>query len=170
MQYPNQNVIWNTWNTLNKRLQYASETLVAYVTSWSTFATSIWNTCNISLKHLKHWKHTFATCAFSTISPCCLGWRLGGGAELAASVEKAVTDPVEKATVGPWAGEACDRQEAWWWGRKTGCCGLMWMRCQPVEWRCDRVGGAVESIVAKAARWSTVAESCRGATLRWVFS
>jgi hypothetical protein len=43
-------------------------------TSWSTFRTSIYNTCNISLKHLKH---AIATCTLSVASACCLDkWRL----------------------------------------------------------------------------------------------
>jgi hypothetical protein len=103
--------IWNRWNTLNKRLQYAFETLAAYAISRSTFSTSIWNTWNISLKHLKHFKHTFTTFIFSAISPYCLKlearWRkeftgveLASDAELATPVEKAATGPVEKAAAG----------------------------------------------------------------------
>ena len=41
-----------------------------------TFATSIYNTCNITLKK-KHLKYTSATCVFSVTSACCLDeWRL----------------------------------------------------------------------------------------------
>jgi hypothetical protein len=42
--------------------------------SQSTFATSIYNTCNI---HLKHLKHTIITYTFSVASACCFDeWRL----------------------------------------------------------------------------------------------
>jgi hypothetical protein len=37
-------------------------------TSQSNFATSIYNTCNIPLKHLKHLKYTLATCASQGMS------------------------------------------------------------------------------------------------------
>jgi hypothetical protein len=70
----------------------------------------------------------FATCAFNATSSCCLGiearrrveftgLELAGVAELVASVEKAVTGPVEKAVAGLCVGEAGGRQ---WRGRKTG--------------------------------------------------
>ena len=39
----------------------------------STFVTSIYNPCNISPKHLKHLKHTLATCAFSKTWQA-IGW------------------------------------------------------------------------------------------------
>jgi hypothetical protein len=62
--------------------------------------------CNIPLKHLKHLKHTFATRAFSIISPCYLGMEdrrrveFTDGAKLTALVEDAAS-PVENATTGP---------------------------------------------------------------------
>jgi hypothetical protein len=40
--------------------------------------------------------------------------------ELAASVEKAVADPMEKAALGPCTGEGRGGQEARWRGRRTG--------------------------------------------------
>jgi hypothetical protein len=39
-------------------------TIATYATSRSTFATSIWNACNVPLKHLKYLKQTLATCPF----------------------------------------------------------------------------------------------------------
>jgi hypothetical protein len=39
-------------------------TITTYAASRSTFATFIWNACNIPLKHLKHLKQTLATYAF----------------------------------------------------------------------------------------------------------
>ena len=74
---------------------------------------------------MKHLKHTFATCAFSATSPCCLGMEarrrmefmgleLAGAAELVAPVEKAVAGPVEKAAADPCAGEARGTREARW--------------------------------------------------------
>jgi hypothetical protein len=53
----------------NRRLQHMYIAIATYATSGSTFATSIWNTCNIPLKHLKKLKCMFATCAFSATSP-----------------------------------------------------------------------------------------------------
>jgi hypothetical protein len=57
--------IWkNRWNIENKSLQHTCTTIATYATSQFVFVTSIWNTCNIPLKHLKHLKQTLATCAF----------------------------------------------------------------------------------------------------------
>ena len=39
----------NRWNIGNKILQHTCTTIATYATSWFTFATSIWNTCNIPL-------------------------------------------------------------------------------------------------------------------------
>jgi hypothetical protein len=68
-------------------------------------------------------------------------------------MEKAATGPVEKVMVGPCAGEARGRREAWWSGSKTGCRAL--------ERRCDgeRHGEEGNCAVAEAAQWSVVAES-----------
>jgi len=57
---------------------YTLENIIATCAIFrSTFATSIYNTCNVPLKHLKHLKYTLATCAFSVASACCLDeWRL----------------------------------------------------------------------------------------------
>jgi hypothetical protein len=61
-------------NIRNRILQHTCTTIATYATSWSIFATSAWNTCNIPLKHLKH---MLATCDFSTMSPCYLDeWTL----------------------------------------------------------------------------------------------
>jgi hypothetical protein len=153
--------VWNKWNTLNKRLQHASETLATYATSQSTFTTSIWNTSNIPLKHLKH---TFATCTFNATSPYYMGMearrrvefiiivKLAGGAELAAPMEKAVAGPVEKAAAGPRTGQGRDGREAWWRGRKTGYRALVQRRYHPAERRLDGEGGVVESVVTEVAR------------------
>jgi hypothetical protein len=54
----------NRWNIENKSLQHTCTTIATYATFESTFATSIWNTSNIPLKHLKHLKQMLATCAF----------------------------------------------------------------------------------------------------------
>jgi hypothetical protein len=78
----------------------------AIAISRSTFATSIRNTCNIPLKHLKH---TLATCVFSITSTCCSDDSRPVDAELdatewrAALVEKKV-DAAENATAGGWPG------------------------------------------------------------------
>jgi hypothetical protein len=48
----------HTCNMLLIKQKHTCITIATYVTSWSTFATSIWNTCNIPLKQ------TLATCAF----------------------------------------------------------------------------------------------------------
>jgi hypothetical protein len=48
-----QHTFINRWNILNKSLRHVFETLATNVTSWSTFATSMWTTCNIHLKYLK---------------------------------------------------------------------------------------------------------------------
>jgi hypothetical protein len=53
--------VWNKWNIWNKHLKHTCIAIITCATSWSTFATSIYNTCNIPLKHLKH---IFATCNF----------------------------------------------------------------------------------------------------------
>jgi hypothetical protein len=67
----------NRWNIWNRRLQHTCIITTTYATSRSTFATSIWNTCNIPLKHLKHLKYMLTTYTFNVTSPCCLGeWRL----------------------------------------------------------------------------------------------
>jgi hypothetical protein len=51
-----------------KHLEHTLETHVYShcnnTTSRYTFAISIYNTCNISLKYLKHLKYTLATCTF----------------------------------------------------------------------------------------------------------
>jgi hypothetical protein len=57
-----------------KHLEYTRETYMyiairTCATSRSTFVTSIYNTCNIPRKHLKH---TIVTCAFSISSAYCL--------------------------------------------------------------------------------------------------
>jgi hypothetical protein len=49
---------------LNIYLKHTCITITTRATSRSTFATSIYNTCNIPLKHLNHLKHTVATCGF----------------------------------------------------------------------------------------------------------
>jgi hypothetical protein len=61
---------------LKKKMKHLERTLATYVyniatraTSRSILATSICNTYNKPLKHLKQLKHTFATCAFNTTSP-----------------------------------------------------------------------------------------------------
>jgi hypothetical protein len=79
------------------------------------------------------------------------------GAELAALVEKGV--------VGPCTREARGGREARWRGRKTGllCSGAEEILAGGAR-RCDEEGGAVESIVAEAARQSMVTESCHGTT------
>jgi hypothetical protein len=67
----------NRWNIWNIHLQQTCISIAPCATSRSTFATAIWNTCNILLKHMKHLKHTLATCTESTMPPCCLDeWRL----------------------------------------------------------------------------------------------
>jgi hypothetical protein len=50
-----------------------------------TFATYVYNHCNIHLKHLqhplkhpKHFKHTLATCVFSTSQHLLTAWENGG--------------------------------------------------------------------------------------------
>jgi len=95
-----------------------------------------------------------------------IGVEFAGGMELATPMDKATAGPMEKATTGPCTGEAYDGREAWWRGRNMGCRALARSRRWPAEWRHDREGGAVESAVAEATRRSTVAESCRGATMR----
>ena len=84
------------------------------------------------------------------------GAELAGGAELAASVEKTATDPVEKAAVGPRALEGCGMREVHWRGRKMGCRALARRRCRPTERRRGGEGSAVESAVAGAVRQSAV--------------
>jgi hypothetical protein len=72
--------VWNSWDTCNIRLKQLNtynirqkypKTLEIHCknicTSRSTFATSRWNTCNIRMKHLKHLKHTLATCMLCNI-------------------------------------------------------------------------------------------------------
>ena len=81
------------------------------------------------------------------------------GVELAASVEKGMIGPVEKAAAGLCAGEAHGGREARWRGRKTGCHALARRRCRPTEERHDggRRGGegsTVESVVTEEARRS----------------
>jgi hypothetical protein len=49
---------------LKKQMKHLEQTFATYITSRSTSATSIRNTYNIPLKHVKHFKHTLATCAF----------------------------------------------------------------------------------------------------------
>ena len=46
---------------------YVHTPITTYATSRSTFTTSIQNTCNIPLKHLKHLKYTLATCVSAQI-------------------------------------------------------------------------------------------------------
>jgi hypothetical protein len=41
-------------NIGNKSLQLMCTTIAIQATFWFSFATSIWNTCNIPMKHLKH--------------------------------------------------------------------------------------------------------------------
>jgi hypothetical protein len=66
---------------------------------------------------------------------------LAGGMELATPVEKTTVGSLEKAAAGPGALEGRGGQEAWWRGRKTGCCDVAW-----------RSGGAVESVAAVSRR------------------
>jgi hypothetical protein len=58
-------------------LQHTCTTITTYATSWSTFATTVWNTCDIPLKHLKHLNYTLAT---YIVSHCDLLRRLHCGA------------------------------------------------------------------------------------------
>jgi hypothetical protein len=65
-------------------MKHLKHTLQTYVYSYYNIsnisiciATTIYNTCNIPLKHIKHLKYTLATCAFSVASTYCLDeWRL----------------------------------------------------------------------------------------------
>jgi hypothetical protein len=80
MQHPNKHTcnicLKKEIKHLERMLQHTCTTIATCATSQSIFATSISNTCNIPLKHLKH---TLAICAFNTTSPCCLAeWRLVG--------------------------------------------------------------------------------------------
>jgi hypothetical protein len=59
---------------LEHTLEHMCIAIATCATSRSTFATSIYSTCNIPLKHLKH---AIATSAFSVAFACCLDeWRL----------------------------------------------------------------------------------------------
>ena len=58
----------NIWNI---HLKHTCITITTCAASRSTVATSIYNTCNIPLKYLKHLKHTIATCVFSVTSAHC---------------------------------------------------------------------------------------------------
>jgi hypothetical protein len=73
MQHPNKHTcnicLKKEMKHLERMLQHTCTTIATCATSQSIFATSISNTCNIPLKHLKH---TLAICAFNTTSPCCL--------------------------------------------------------------------------------------------------
>jgi hypothetical protein len=56
-----------------QNLQQTCTTIATYATSQSTFETSIWSTCNIQMKHLKHSKYTFCNMRFQhSVSLCCL--------------------------------------------------------------------------------------------------
>ena len=96
---------------------------------------------------------------------------LAGGAELAAPMETATTDPLEKAAVGLCTGEARGRREALWRGRKTGHRALERKRCLPTEWRRGGEGGVVKretrwrALIVEAAWRSAVAESYHGAAV-----
>jgi hypothetical protein len=56
--------VWNKWNIFKKK--FLQHTCIAIATSGSTFTTSIRNTLNIPLKHLKHLEHIFVRHVFST--------------------------------------------------------------------------------------------------------
>ena len=66
--------IWkNRWNIRNRSLQHTCTNIATYATSWSTYATSAWHTCNIPLKPLKHLKHTLLPIVVSSADRgrCC---------------------------------------------------------------------------------------------------
>jgi hypothetical protein len=121
---------------------------------------------------LKHLKHMFVTCAFST--PCYFGMEarrsveLTSGAELTAPVEKATTGLVEKVVVGPCTLEARGEQEAWWRGSKTACCTLARWRCLLAEWRRSGEGGTVRGRCG-GERGRGLVETYRDVAVRWVF-
>jgi hypothetical protein len=132
-----------------KQLQHSSEISKTLKTYIATYAFSVTSLCYMGMEARRRVKFT--------------GAELTGGAELAALVEKATVDPVEKVTVGSCAREARGGREARWRGRKTGSHALAWSRYQLAERRHDGERGAVESAVTKAAQRSTVAESYHGA-------
>jgi len=81
MQHPKQTHLQhayeNRWNIWNTRLQHACITIITYATSRTTFATSMWNTCNTPMKHLNTWNIQLQHALFYAMSPCCLDkWRI----------------------------------------------------------------------------------------------
>jgi hypothetical protein len=76
LQHPDKTLatyVWNRWNIWNILLKHTCIVTTTCATSRSTFATSIYYTCTIPLKHLKH---ILSTWSFSVASTCCLNeWR-----------------------------------------------------------------------------------------------
>jgi hypothetical protein len=99
--------VWNGWNIWNIHLKYTCIAITTCAIFQSTFTTSIYNTCNISRKHLNHLKHTIATCAFQRASTCYLDeWRLvNAGLDAGTEIMKGDASP-ERASER-LAGRAC---------------------------------------------------------------
>ena len=126
-------------------MQHTCTTMVTYATSRSTFATSIQNTCNIPLNHLKHLKHTLATCVFSANATLLLGRielvivELNAGAEVGA---RAWSSPVRQRSsehYATWTSTTCARPRASLMSTMAGAstcsgCGVDWEEGR-VTWR-----------------------------------
>jgi hypothetical protein len=117
-------------------------------TSRSTFATSIYSTCSLHLKHHKHLKHTLATWAFSKTYQAGKrstaqrdpmlghgeegGWQWAGG--LRGPLVGGGTTPGERRAPG-------ERHPQWMWQQRSGRCGLA--RWGTPRWKRSRRAGVV---------------------------
>jgi hypothetical protein len=136
--------VWNRWNIRNIHLKYTCIAIATYATSWSTFATSTWGTCNVPLKHQKHLKDTLATC---NVFRCGILWCLQWGATAegrSARLEGFHARPYSS----PYTGGACRCRRAWararWLWRPAGRRGSglhAWVRRCPrhqARWMIDQ--------------------------------
>jgi hypothetical protein len=156
---------WNIWNI---HLKHTCIAITTCATSPSSFVISIYNTCNIPSKQLKHLKHTIATYTFSIASAWCLDRlidaELNTGTELNVVEWRAVhrcgaRQRHEPQQVQGQADEARPRREVWVRERAPSVSGLLCVaragaaraRTGSVPWR-EWAGDADEA--AWASVWS----------------
>jgi hypothetical protein len=119
----------NKWNIGNRHLQHTCISFATYATSWANFATSVWITCNIHVKHLKHLNIRLLYVLWSTTSTCYL-------------------DEIEAHRRGAWCygvAQGC---------QQTGGCAataIGWVSgCSPPRWRWQRRAAAPSAASAPA--------------------
>jgi hypothetical protein len=95
--------------------------LKSHMKHWSIFATSIWNTYSIPLKHLQHLKQTLATCTFKrNIYLLLTKWRLSGVWSSPQVAYRRHHRPDRLYPRGRW-GPLCGRQYPWLHAGSSPC-------------------------------------------------